>query len=266
MCPKWMSNLQLYFDIFGFCTHFNGIRNQSTVYRIIFIIHVILATVSSLIILSFLRRPIPDKLGAFNDSLKLCLTPVVYWLSIFELYSKQQTQKKFWNIIQQIERKFHAHHKLRFKAYVLIISMYSIFYVLMYFNYLLRIFTDKKSVFMLFWSCFTFVGLFRTNQFFYYLLCMEFVKNELEMIKFDVDEILHNKVKNCSRTFDRHHFKSIRQFYDSIYDLKEIVNSVFGWSNVVAIIVSFQLLLAEINWFYWRIFNKFNSDVIGKYF
>lgn len=257
MCPKWMSKLLFYFDIFGFCTQFNKIKNQSKVYRIIFIIHVLLATASSFIIWAYLKRSTADKLGAINDAFKLCLTPVVYWLSICEHYSKQQMQTKFWNIIQQMHEKSHAHHKPRFRAYVLVISTYSLLYVLMYFNYLFRIFTDYKLAFMLLWSSFTFVGLFRINQFFYYLLCLEFLKTELEMIELNIEGILNEcNSSDC--------FKLIRQFYDSIYDLKEIVNSVFGWSNVAAIVVSFQLVLAEINWFYWRIFNNFSSDGIGN--
>lgn len=271
MYPKWMKFLLLYFDLFGFSTQFNTSQNHSVLYRIIFFIHFILAVVSSLAILTFLRRPIFDKLGAINDSLKLCVTLLVYWLSLFELYFRQKTQKHFWIITQKIDKKFYTHHKLRFRAYALLMSFYSILYVLMYLNYVFRIFSNKRSEFNFFWACYSFVGLFHKNQLFYYLFLVEFIKNDLKIIDREITKLLFEckrgegkNAKTFLKTFYCNRFKWIRQFFDSICDLKETLNLVFGWSNVAAIIASFLLTLTEINWLIWRVFNKFNSDVLGN--
>lgn len=271
MYPKWMKILLLYFDLWGFNTQFKKFPKHFD--RLIFIVHLILITMATFVIWIFLTRPVDDKLGSVNDSLKLFAILLVYWLSILELNFKQQIQRKFWKIAQNIDWQFCSRCRLSFRPYILKMVFYSLVFILLYQNYFVRLITLNKSGLYWFWFCYTFIYLFRTNQILCYLFYLEFINNQLKMIDYEISEILcvykSGNMKNTKfilEQFHRNRFKWFRKFHNSIYDLCDIVNSLFGWSNVAAIIISFHLILADTNWFYWKIFNKFRIDVIGNSF
>lgn len=258
MYPMWMKILLFYFDLWGFCTRFkSSSKIRRVTERIIFIFHLISVTTATLIILNFLRRPIGDKLGTVNDSMKLGAILLVYWWTILELNLKRKIQQRFWDIFFNIDTNFCCSCRLNFKSYVSKIPIFLTIFLLLYVRYFIRLFTLNKSGLYFFWFCYTFTNLFCKNQFFYYLFFLEFIKNELEMVDFEISEILcackngeMKRAKYFVKKFHRNRLKWVRQFYGSIYDLCDVLNSVFGWSNVSAILISFLLILADFNWLF----------------
>lgn len=269
MYPTCMTKLFLYFDLWGFSTQFRS--KHQKFYRIIFIVHIVSAMVTTIVTIRFLNRPNNDKLGSVNDTIKMISIVLVYWLSILELHSKQESQRKFWEIVQNIDEHFCCHQHFRINTYILKLMVYVALVLAMYLNYLKRIIVANKRELFHFEFWYTFIGLFRINQLFYYLFFLEFIKNELKMINHEANEMMcdskNGNLKNANNflyKFQQHRLKWFRKFYGSIYDLCTIINAVFGWSNLAAIIISFQLILTDFNWFYWKIFNQFHVDVIGK--
>lgn len=264
-----MKALLLYFDLCGFSTQFVQSHKFD---RLIFIVHIILVTVTTVMIGKFLIRPVDDKLGTINDSIKFFTILIMYWLSILELYSKRNIHRKFWGRLQEIDKKNCCHKNLHFRAYILKISIYFMLYMSMYLNYLKILFSTDNSDLYYFWFCYTYIGLIRQNRFFYYLFHLEFVLNELKIINREVSEMLsvckNGKLKHKNvflRKFHHNRFKWIREFYESIFDMCDVINAIFGWSNAVAILLSFILIITEYNWFYWKIFNKFQYNTMGDY-
>lgn len=115
MYPRCITYLLLYFDLWGFSTHFQ--TSQLTRYRFIFAFHIIVASISTFWFVQFMRRPNNDQLGTFNDTFKLTGVLSVYWLSILELNFKQQIQRRFWIIVRKIDKEFCSHKNLRFRSY-----------------------------------------------------------------------------------------------------------------------------------------------------
>lgn len=231
MYPKWTRALLMYFNFCGFFTQFDRFHRFD---QLIFVLNIILASVTTLIIVKFLCRSIGDQLGTVNDSLKLCALLILYWLSILELFSKRKTQRQFWDCLQRIDKEFCCHQNLRFRAYLLKISIYFSLFVSMFINYFSILFSKDKSEMYYFWFCFFCVAWFRLNQFSYYLFHLEFVLNELKMINREVDKILEVcKLKNAKvflKEFNRSRLKWIREFYGTIHEMCDVINAVFGWS------------------------------------
>lgn len=272
MYPKWMKKLFLHFDLWGFCTQFKQSLSQPGIKRILFIFHIISAMIATIVLLNFLIRPTNDILSSVNDAVKLIAMLLLYWLSILELYLKQETQEQFWKIVQNIDEHFCCHRHFHIKTYIFKFIVYFIVVLIIFLNYLKRLIATKKSELYNFCFWYAFVGLFRINQLFYYLFFIEFIKHELKMINHESSEMMcvckNGKLKNVKlfvRTFQQHRLKWFRKFYGSIYDLCAIINTVFGWSNLVAIILSFQLILNDFNWFYWKVFNLLQIDLIGNF-
>lgn len=269
MYPTWLERLMFYFDLCGLCTQFKSSPRQFNFDSLVLILHMILATVFTVFTFLFLKRPIQDSLGIFNDAIKLYALLLVYWLSIFDSYSKRKTQKKFWQIIEQIDQRFCSHRHVCFKSYIIKLIVYFFFLAIFLMNYIWHILPGSELHY--FWFFFTSFYIFFNIRLFYYLFFLEFIKHELKIIDHEVSEILNtferNKLKGAKefmRKFHRNRFKWFREFYGCIYDLCNIINSVCGWSNVAVVPLPFLLLLTDINWFYWKILNVYEIDIVGK--
>lgn len=274
MYPRWMQNLLLYFDFCGFCTQFRQGPNQQKIDFSILIVHVILATITTFFISLYLRRPVADTLGNLNDTLKFFVLVLGYWLSIFELYFKQKTQQQFWHLLRNIDRKFSSHQSFSFSKFLFKMRIYFAITTFAYFVYLHRLISNSGDRFLDFWFSYIFVVLAYQNRSFYYLFFLEIIKYELNLIYRELGEILCERQngkfkdvwkKKCFiKKFCRIRFKWIREFYQSIYDMNGTINTVFGWSNVAVILLSFHLVLADINWFYWKLLNKYQFNILGN--
>lgn len=261
---RWMKILFLNFDLWGFSTQFIRSPNHSIIYRLIFFCHLILGSFVSFDILTILARPYFDILGQLNDSSKLGACIFLYWLSIIELFSKHKLSNKLWNIIEKIDEEFWSFKKDNFRSYILKLLLYTNFVIAAFFNFV-RIFLQEIYTFQInkihipiFWCCFTFFMLFRLNQQFYYLFVLEFIKKTIKVLNYESCELM------VTLRIDGRRFKWFCKFYDTIHDLNDVINNIFDWSNFVAILFSFQLILNDINWFYWRILNRFELDIFGN--
>lgn len=271
MYPKWMKNLIVYFDLWGFCTQFKVSPRQQKFDRLLFSIHLSLVSVATFGIGAFLIRPTNDNMGLVMDVLKLGANLIVYWFSILESYLKRQMQRKFWKALDQIGQR---HRQcFRFDAYRIKMIIFFILLALMYLNYyILFISTDESAAILyFFWVSFTLIVVFGKHQMFYYLFHLEFIKHELNIFSTKLIEMQcacgSSRLKNVKifeKNFRSSQFKWIREFNASIYDLSDIVNAVFGWTNVASVSLSFLFILADTNWLYWKLFNKYRIDLIGK--
>lgn len=273
MYPKWMLNLLLYFDLWGFCTQFNRSpnSNQVKIDRLIFIFHMIFASIATLFICNYLKRPDNDTLANINDVLKFTDLLLVYWLSIFELYTNRRIQKEFWSIVRYIDKRFCSLQRFDLGHYPLKIKIYFTLTILnncIFFN---RIFSTARTDFVYLCLCYMLITWIHQNRSFYYLFYLEWIRQELKRVNYEAHEIVATYESSLLRTrnafmkiFHRNRFKWLRQYYGSTYDLSDEMNMVFGWSNVAVILVSVHLILADVNWFYWKLFNKNNPSIIRK--
>lgn len=276
MYPIWMNNLLLCFDLWGFSTQFRTSRNQRKLDLLILTTHTILASIATSRITIYLLRPVNDQLGTFNDILKFSALIFLYWISLIELYFKRKIQRKFWECVCHIDQHLCSHQQIKLTSYLNRIKIYFLLSALAYLLYLERLLNNTGSKFLIFWLSYIFMCLVFQIRSFYYLFFLDFIKHELKMIDLELAVML-NDCRNVQPKrfrkkhmflikFHRKRFKWIRQYYDMIYNLCRIVNNVFGWSNVIAILLIFHLILTDINWFYWKLLNKYQFNIHGNRF
>lgn len=246
----------LYFDLWGLCTQFEHSKNARRFYGFIFTSHIVLASIFTFSASNFLKRAIGDQLGTLNDMVKLGAVLLVYWLSIFELYFNRTTQRKFWNIIEKFDNEFYCRRNAYYRQYLRKIVIYFLFFILFRLNYLIDLLLFAGRIHF-FWICYAVFTAFYTIRLNYYLFFVESIKCELKII-FDCAKF------KSSRPLGGNHFKWICKHYGSLYDLSNIINLVFGWSNVATVLLPFCLILTHSNWFYWKIYNKFMINISGK--
>lgn len=275
MYPKWLNRLFLLFNLWGLSTRFPKYSNQSKFHFIIFILHIILASLATIFIAFYLIRPDDDKIARLNDYLKFSVLIFVSWLSLIELYSKQKLQNIFREYVFLIDQRFCSHKQYKLKNYLNKLKIYFIFAAVSYAYYLYRLVHRSGTKFILFWFSYSFMLIFFKIRSFYYVFYLEFIKNELKIIDHEVTAMLNdcnvvqlncvNRKRRFVVKFYRNRFNWIRQYYGLVYDMCCTVNTLFSWSNIVVILFTFHLILIDINWVYWKLLNKFQFYMNGNF-
>lgn len=271
-----MRSLLLYFNLLGFFTRIKRYPHQRQMDILILVVHSVVASFATYFIWLYLTRPVKDTLGTFNDILKFAVLLNSYYLSIFELYFNRHIQQHFWTLFTCVDQHFCSHQRFYLRNYLFQMKIYFAAAILSYIIYFNRLFANSRDKFLDFWFVYTYVVLIYQNRSFYYMFFMEVISYELQIIDRELNEMLfycgrfHSGYKKTKKIFlekfHRNRFKWIRQYYATIYEMNCTINEVFGWSNVAAILLSFHLILADINWFYWKLLNKYEFSILGNEF
>lgn len=181
MYPKWMLRLLFYFDLWGFCTQFRS--NQPQFDRFILIFHILLASIVTNFISKYVYRPGNDRLGRVNDICKFTVLLLLqYWLSIFELYFKRQSQRHFWCYVHYIVKHFCSLQRFDLGFYPLKIKIYFTLSIIVNGLFFKHLLTTTHTEFIYFWLCYLFIIWIYQNRSFYYLFYLEWIKHELKRV------------------------------------------------------------------------------------
>lgn len=90
----------------------------------------------------------------------------------------------------------------------------------------------------------------------------QMTKDTVECSHFCTDE--NWREKNCRILNHEDNLKRISEYYQLMRELRDELNLVFGYSNPLTILFSFGLIMTEVNWVYWRLYNKVDiMNMIG---
>lgn len=266
MYPKWMYILVCYFDLWGLPTEFQTSEYYKRIVRYTSILHFLLGFIVTILLVKYLQRPIDDPLGTLNDVIKHGGSLAVYWLTLIELNAKHRMQKEFWQTFKQIDSLFSSHQHLSMRTYVLKFCICLIAFLFVCVLYLQEIISKTGTEFVYFWFTHFILIMTYLNRVFYHLFCMELIKNELRNIKNETKELVRANqsgpfavaMGRCLviEEFQLKRFKWLRDYFQSIHGMCDHLSEMIGWSTVVTIIFSFQLIATDGIWIYWKLYNK----------
>lgn len=269
MSSKWQLFLFRYFDIFSFCTEYLPTKRYSQFVQCTFAFHIASATITTGSIILYMNRPMLDDLGKANDMVKFVCGLLVYWISIFEMYSSRSAQQRFWQRINDIDRQCCSHRSLIQSGYLLKVLFLHTTILYIFCNHLRKVFVCGVDYLYFFYSYDLILFIF-LNRVFYYLFFVELIKHELGTIENELKimkrlrcdrnasnyQRLYWKRFQSHRHFEYERFKWIRVYYRLIHGISLHLNETFGWSNGLTILYAFQLTLTDVNWFYWKWYNN----------
>lgn len=263
MIPKCITFLMNVFDFCGFCTQQKPSKRYQRLISIIFVLHIILAIVNTLIFIEYLNNQTIDTLGQINDAAKFSFQLSVYWFSIWEMYSKRELQKLFFDCFRRIDIHFNDHQSFQLCSYRLKFLAHQLLGGFVRLISLRRVIGCGRIT-LGFWCSYVFILIFIQNRIFYFLFYLEFIKYQLNTIL-----SFTKRMSELSQITECCNFKAeyttglkwIREYYQLVYDISLNMNKVFGWSNLVTISFLFVICLADCNWFYWKWYNR-NISII----
>lgn len=267
MYPKWMAFILRFFDIWGNCTEFSKSRFYRIFIHVILLINIVFGINTAIEFKNYLHVHSNDTLGTVNDTIKLNGFQLIFWITIIEAYVKRKSQRRFWEIMKEIDKKYCCHQRFLLRSYVIEFSIFIGYFVIVKIFYEIRLMTESirsKS----FWNSFDLVCNVYEMHSFYHLFYLKLIEYELTTIKHETQNLNQNfqsKMNKNFKKFGLQRIKWVRNYYTLVYDLCSTLNHIFGRSNIFYIPFSFLLITTELNWVYWKLFNKYETDkMIGK--
>lgn len=252
MLSKQMKYFLIFFDVLGFNTGSSKLSqsvklsNAICVYSFIAIIFTLFAykmTHSYYTLLGFIE--------AISEFVQYLVPLCTYWLIIMDSIIQSQSHRQFWKVLHKIDKSFYhqTNHDLR-----IFLIKFIEFLVVRIIVVVIRLFVNDFTLVNLAYTAIINMCLFRV---FYYIFCIEIIQFHLNIIQskfepFNINlyrSMLEHRIKKSNNFVN---FKLIREYFNCIYEMINLLNEIFSWSHVATISLCFSLILTDLNRFYLR--------------
>lgn len=266
----------VFFDFCGFYSEYRTTTTYRKISFIIFVFHLILCllfTIYSIQLTIWLNR-FSSKLNMVNEMSLFFIVLFNCWVVIIESFHRRKTQRKLWQICHRIDKYYARHDQVKLQSFVCKFLEYFIVYPILMI-YLLRDVMLNAGVHIS--AILSYSLLLQTCRIrvFFYLFYLELIIYELGLItnelkrKLDIYKVNKFLSRTCTvncklNQFERSRFKWLREYYLSIQELSNCVNSIFGWSSFLTILFSFNTLFTDINTMYSFGYRKSIFYLVGK--
>lgn len=232
MLPNRIVRFLNFFDAFGFNSGASKLSNHRTVIGLIQILHVVIVVLLTFFqfrLIFFILTPfgIAD---VMNETVQYSALLYTYWLIIVDSLLQHRSHMRFWAIVEEINRNFCGQLKCYRNYTIKLIE----FHTLLAFVSLITWSSNDWTMFDAGLAYSVLIKIVHIRMF-YYIFCLDTVNFQLEMIECGV------KSQRLKRT---------REYIYNTHEMVDILNEIFGWSQVAAIPCCFYLLTTDINWVY----------------
>lgn len=268
---RQVASILNFFDIFGYDSGLSRIRRLSVIF---YVIHISLATfftihgyqtINKLLLADY------DYSEVLNQILQYAAAIVTYWLIIFDSISNQKAHKCFWHVFQYIDEKFCCQSSFTFKQYK--VKMCEFFSMTIPTTILMLFTFDYFAIALA--SAYNALVIICELRVFFYIFCLEIIYLQLKMIAKDVKMLQSHfgvsktiacpiSERSIIHSFQFKRFKWFRGYFHCIHKMVILLNDIFGWSHVAAILFCVHLILTDLNWFYLNYSECDVVQIVGK--
>lgn len=259
MLSRRMKFILYIFDVCGYCTGTTVLSTHKWTIPLIFILHFTLATyfVFHKFYLIADLSVTYDRIEVANLLMKYATESYTYWLILLDSLEHREHNKQFWNIYAKIDEYF-CIQDTNFRYFLIkFIGYIPILIILFTLNSWIDAFPHTRSLF-LYLALVMIVDL----RVFYYIFCLDVLQHQLKTIekeyKFMVefsDKIKRHPLKNLRSAsfyapFELKRFKWTREYIYHVHEMVELLNKIFGWSQVCVVLLCFYNCAGDLFWFY----------------
>lgn len=254
--PKWIVYIKKYFSLYNFYTK---ATERKSFRNAILCIHIGLATWCTFITLSAFvdLMQVMKLLDAMNFVIYYTNLSFTSCIIILESYKCRVDLHVFWHIFIQINNNYYSQAKFRQRNYLLIFILTPIidvaFTVFAIFNETTSPIVQKFMMLI--------VENFSSTRLLFYLLHLKVIEFQLQKIENELTNIqkFYHSTKHIG--YDKRiriQFKWIRKYYELIYEMSVLVNSTFGWTALVFVILNCHCSITFLSFFYRQMNRKFS--------
>lgn len=248
-----------FFDIFGYNSGSSKISSNQKCACFIYIVHILLAvfyTFDSVRFYAAFSTLLP--IETINAAIQLLTVLYCFWLIIRDSIFYRKEHQIFWKTFEKLYEFFPHSCNSNFGHIVFKIVEHSII------TTLCMIVTVIYNGFLYGEIVIPYNLLIKMCEFrsFYYVFCVEVLYNQIKTIK-----VALTQKKSKTRFWSNSNgFHWVREYYSSIYNMAQCLNTVFGMSQVGAIMYLIYMLLSNLNWLQAHLNEKTIAFDLGSYF
>lgn len=154
---------------------------------------------------------------------------------------QRRKHKLFWEFVKSTNKTFAQQNvECHFRNFILKLAAFISLTILC-----TIIFMTNDFPFDSFYIVYNFLVKLCQLRVFYSIFCYDVLHFQLKM--------LHNQLKTIKNelngTPQANGITTVRRSYRYIYEMKNLLNEIFGWSQVTTVLFCFYFLLTDLNWF-----------------
>lgn len=262
MLPKQIKCILNLFDAFGYNSGSSHLSSKPKVIEFIKYLHISLAILFTLCQINIViqHSPLMRWIEFFNTMLQLSITSFTYVFIILDTLLQQQKHQQFWKTFQLVDEYFTCQNNFNFKCYIWRCIEYfavTIVFMVIIFGTTSRI--SIEIVLILYMIMIKVCNL----RVFYYIFCVEILNFQIKTVDSEY-KLITSPRGNTSIYW--HRLTWIRWHHQCIFEMSQLLNEVFGFSNVATISFCFYFLLSNVNWYYTNSNELSIIHVLGIYF
>lgn len=258
MLLNWIKNYLNFFDLCCFNTGQTEITSSQRRIGFLFAIHISLALsfVYVKFHLFYYLCALMGFLPAINELVEYSGSLYTYWLIIFDSFVYRNAHKQLWLLIQRIDMDVHQSGTFTFYCY----KIKFMEFLAASTAPIINIFVDSIERFVVYIVYIIPVRICQI-RIFYYILCLQPIRMQLKQIERDVDRMCSLQCIENGRS----QLKELREKFQCVYEIVELLNTIFGWSHVAAVSYSFFSIFTDSNYLYVHVNKLTAMDSIGKF-
>lgn len=264
MFPKQVKYVLTFFDVFGYNSGSSKLSNRRETANSICFLHFLFALFFTCFTfyLKFRLSPHTQLVELLNHLLQYSSTIYMYWFTIWDSFHNWHEHYRFWEIYRKINKSFQSQRNFACRLFMLKIFSIILTTILSLSIYFLTVKSSAEPITEIL-AINIILNKLCEIRIFYYLFCLEVIHFQLKSIEIVLKKMC--KQVNLPPDSNVYRFKWVQQYYHCVYEMAELSNYIFNWSQVAAVSFCFYTLLTDLNW----IFIHFNviptSHFVGKY-
>lgn len=273
MIPKSVAFILKYYSLYNFHSLSSAKVDGKLIRCVILIFHVSLCTWCTINTLDYM--PKMQAIMARLDALYLfgyyISCAVIYWLIIFESFTKQSVQNAFWQSYLTIHKRFCFETEIKKRTNLITIVLLPVIDVVVF---LIVVTTERATRPSTKIMHFIYLDLCAHRMYFYVLhvKIIAFQLRQLSMELKKIRELVEYCVYQQKRSvvqYDqlmKEKLNWILNYYKIVYDMSDNVNRIFGWSHLALVLLNCYCIFSFLNFFYRNFEKKFNKFNYGLYY
>lgn len=263
MFPKRVKYMLTFFDAFGYNSGSSKLSSHRKVANLIGFLHLLLAifftcfTFYAKIQLS----PSVQFLELLNHLLQYSSQLCQFWFTIWDSFHHWREHHRFWAVFEEIDKSFQSQNNFTCRLFMLKLFSIILATILSLLLYYLVFDTSSPHMNEILINQ---TILMKLCQFriFYYLFCLEIINFQLKSIENALKKM--NAQMNFPSIGNLYHFKWVQQYYRCVYEMSNLSNDIFDWSQIAAVIFCFYTFLTDLNWFCVHFSHLQTAQFLGK--
>lgn len=249
MLPSHIVRVLTFFDLWCYNTGASALSNRRKLRVLILFLHIAMAALIT-VCQFYLMIELVQLVGVIrmiNETIQYGTAVCTCWLIILDAFLFRNEHRIFWSKLQRIDSNFCKQTSSFCKYLFILIEFFPITISIYVFSNFLKSFASSEVI-----LAYLAVIVLSNMRIFYYIFCLDTIHNQLCSVGSELKALKRTLNQKMTRTLHVHNkqLKQIRDFHHCVKEMVDLLNEVFGWSQVAAVLFCFCAIVTDMNWVY----------------